>query len=215
MALYGEHLTLSDPALNTSTTVLPQKLNTTRVLVNGAPAPLYYAGYGQINFQMPFETAVGDAVIQVERDGVLGNRISAHVVDIAPRVLLYSGTQYGIVVNNSDSTFALPSTYPNSRPAKSGEAIVIYLIGGGITDPAPVTGEAVPYPPLHYMKGGVNVSFGQNTTQAADFGGATPGFVGLYQVNVVVPDLVPRGDSVPIFVYVGDKQSKRVNIAIQ
>lgn len=221
VALRGEFLTLGDLAQNTQTT-LPTTLGGTRVLVNGVAAPLYYSGnffmdgksMSQVAFQMPYETALGDAAIQVERGGVLGNRISAKVVDVAPRVLQVGDTNYGIAVN-PDYSYALPSSYYGSRPARSNEAIVIYLIGGGITDPAPTTGVAVPYPPLFPVPGTVSVAFGSGNVQPALFGGLSPGFVGLYQVNVIVPEFVQRGDKVPIVVSIDGKQSKPVMIAIE
>jgi len=37
----------------------------------------------------------------------------------------------------------------------------------------------------------------------------------LYQINVVVPSLSPRGDEVPVYILVGLTASNRVNIAIQ
>ena len=47
------------------------------------------------------------------------------------------------------------------------------------------------------------------------FVGLTPGFVGLYQVNVVVPGGLAAGNAVPVALGTNDVQSNRVNIAVQ
>jgi len=233
VALFGEHFTFSADASNTNPAGLPQTLNTTRVLVNGNPAPLYYVGYNQVNFQMPFETPLGDTAIQVERDGLAGNKISANVVDIAPRVLMVpvrslklantsdtlSG-DYAIAVHTVGNSYAYawPVLDPQygipTLPVTSGELLVIYIIGGGITNPPAQTGISVPSDQYYYVHGAVSVSFGLNI-QPAPFGGFTPGFVGLYQVNVIVPDMTEHGGKVPIVIRIGDHQSKPVLIAIQ
>ena len=54
--------------------------STSSVLVNGRAAPLYFSSYGQIAFQVPLETAVGTAQVQVQRDGLSGNTVSVQVV---------------------------------------------------------------------------------------------------------------------------------------
>ena len=45
--------------------------------------------------------------------------------------------------------------------------------------------------------------------------GLTPGFVGLYQVNALVPPNAPRGNAVPVAIVIGGTQSNAVSIAVQ
>ena len=47
------------------------------------------------------------------------------------------------------------------------------------------------------------------------FVGLTPGLVGLYQINVTVPEAAPRGDNVPVDLGSNFVQSNRLTVAIQ
>ena len=47
------------------------------------------------------------------------------------------------------------------------------------------------------------------------FSGLAPGFVGLYQVNVQVPENAPAGDAVPVVLTIGGISSNTVTIAVQ
>ena len=48
-----------------------------------------------------------------------------------------------------------------------------------------------------------------------DFSGLTPGLVGLYQINVLVPPNAPIGASVPVVVSIGSATSNTATIAVQ
>jgi uncharacterized protein (TIGR03437 family) len=47
------------------------------------------------------------------------------------------------------------------------------------------------------------------------FAGLTPGYVGLFQINVVVPEDSPTGALVPIYISTNDGNSNVVNVDIQ
>jgi len=200
-SVFGEQFTApgADLALS-SGAPLPTTLGGARVLVNGVPAPLYFVSYGQINFQMPFNLTPGEAVIRVERAGAQGNGASVAVVQRAPRVLIWPiAGNYGIVVNG-DGTLPLPAGTTlgsfQGRPARAGDALVIYAIGLGQTDPPVTTGAASPADPLGRVAG-TKVIFGARGPFGAGldpiYAGLSPGFVGLYQVNVVVPSGLATG----------------------
>jgi uncharacterized protein (TIGR03437 family) len=202
-ALFGEFLA-DAVAFNTETT-LPTTLGNVRVLVNGRAAPLYFVSPGQINFQMPFETLGGIAAVQVERNGVVGNRVGVNVVPNAGRILIWSqfGLNHAIAVN-ADGTLPVPpnvtiGTYV-SKPAKPGDTLVIYAIGFGQTNPPVQTGAASPSSPLAQLSNvivhfGPRSLFGTSIAQPASFAGLSPGFVGLYQINVQVPQgVTPLND---------------------
>jgi len=65
------------------------------------------------------------------------------------------------------------------------------------------------------MFGGASIFVTELGVATPSYVGLTPSSVGLYQINVVVPDDAPRGDSVPVFFSIGNVLSNRVNIAIQ
>ena len=49
----------------------------------------------------------------------------------------------------------------------------------------------------------------------ASYAGLAPGFIGLYQVNVMVPAGTPPGLSIPLMLKVGSQQSNPVLVALQ
>jgi uncharacterized protein (TIGR03437 family) len=217
VALFGEQFSYATPVGATSLP-LATDLGGTRVLINDVAVPIFYSSYNQVNFQVPYNAAVGDATIRVERSGQRGNAISTRIVAASPKILLYG--EYAIAVN-PDGSLAVPASL-GGRPAKRGEAIVIYAVGLGPTSPAVTAGTAAPTSPLARVPGIDKVIFGggggfsgDGVSQPVLFAGLTPGFVGLYQINVVVPADAPLGDSVPVSIGGDAGGSNRVKIAIQ
>ena len=221
VALFGEQLTTGEPR-SAAALPLQSDLGGTRVFVNDQPAPVYYVSYNQINFQIPFDTATGDAVVRVEREGQRGNSVSVRIIPSAPRLLQLHFGNYAIAVNQ-DGTLAIPQTAGiQSRPARPGDTLVFYAIGLGATDTAVNSGAASPSSPLARVPGnfvvrfGLSGPFGGVSVEAVPlFVGLTPNFVGLYQINVTVPANAPTGNSVAVELESSRGSSNYVNVAIQ
>jgi uncharacterized protein (TIGR03437 family) len=215
VALYGEQFTLAAPQQGAFP--LTTDLAGTRVFVNDQLAPLFYSSYGQINFQIPYNATTGDGVIRVDRSGQRGNSISVNIAGRAPRILLYG--KYGIIINQ-DGSYAIPANL-GGHPAKPGDVLVIYAIGLGQTSPAVAEGVAAPGSPLATVSSIVKVLFGGGgfagdpISVTPMFAGLTPGFAGLYQVNVSVPSGLPPGDVPVILLGENGVVSKIAYIAVQ
>jgi len=221
-AVFGEQLLMRDPVA-ASALPLQTTFNGLRVLVNNQAAPVYFASYNQINFQIPYDAPEGPATVSVERDGVRSNLTAVRIVNRAPRLLTFSGFPgYGIIVNQ-DGTYPLPASAglgAAARPARSGDTLVIYALGLGPTVPAVLSGVGAPTGPLASVSPAPGVVIGVNSIAQADsitpdFAGLTPNFVGLYQINVRVPSSVEKGNAVPLYLNFGNLVSNRVNLAIQ
>jgi len=221
-AVFGEQLLMTAPAAATSLP-LQTTLSGVRVLVNNQPAPVYYASYGQINFQIPFDAPVGPTTVAVERDGTRSNLTAVRIANRSPRLLTFGNFPgYGIIVNQ-DGTYPLPASAglgSAARPARSGDTLVVYALGLGPTVPTVASGAGAPTSPLAVISPAPGVVFGANSiaqvdSVAPDFVGLTPNFVGLYQINVRVPAQVERGNAVPLYLNFGAQVSNRVNLAIQ
>ncbi len=210
-SVFGEQLVSTAPA---SATALPltSTLGNVQVLVNGTPAPVYYTSYGQINFEIPVETAPGTALVKVVNNGQAGNTVSVSVAARAPRILLYAG--YGIVTY-TDYTYVLPTSL-GGRPAHVGDSVVIWAIGLGATNTFVADGVPSPATPPAVLSN-VTVSFGAGftgVTTQPDFAGLTPLSVGLYQINVRVPQGTPTGN-VNVTLTVNGAESNTVQVPIQ
>ena len=200
------------------------------ILVNGEAAPLFYSLYNQLAFQMPVDTAVGTATVQVTRDdGTSSNLASVTVAAKAPKILILSGS-YGAVVNATDSTSTtLAFPFPvgaipglTSRPATAGDTLVIYAIGLGATSPAVGTGQPAPSTaPLATLVSTPSVAFSSGAvlvnpvTAVPSFYGLTPTYAGLYQLNVTVPTGCPTGTVYMFLVFPDGTVSNTVQIAVQ
>jgi uncharacterized protein (TIGR03437 family) len=201
--------------------------------VNGTPAPIFYTLYGQIAFQVPTDTPTGAATIQVQRtDGTISNMVTVGMGSRAPRLLLLSAG-FGAIVNNDGcagispcvlggslpfpASFSQPG-YP-AYPAKPGDTLTIYAIGLGPTSPSVSTGQAAPVaePFARLITTPVIRCGGDNPlspTATPSFAALSPGFAGLYQINVQIPPDAPKG-VVGISANFPDSSSNIVQIAIQ
>jgi uncharacterized protein (TIGR03437 family) len=215
---FGDGITVSPGA------PLPTTLGGLRVLVNDRPAPIYFTSPGQINFQIPLDATGGNAIVQVERNGVRGNRVTANIVPNAPRILVWSSfaPTYGIIVN-ANGTLPLPTgvNIPGytSQPAARGDTLIIYAIGFGQTTPPVQSGAASPANPLAQLQN-VFVQFGTVDFLGSDlvrtpasFAGLSPGFVGLFQINVQIPPNVRAAQDLDVTIDYAGQQSNRAKIA--
>ncbi len=229
----GEQFTTGPPAQAPSLP-LGTVLGGATVFVNDQPAPVYYVSGshpvnqgGQLNFQIPYNIPGGEAIVRVDRDGQRGNSISVPIQAVNPRLLVFgsdAGSLAGYAIAQfSDFAFPIPTT-PGvaSRPAKAGDTLTFYALGLGQTNPPSVAGIAAPgAEPFARVPGTSKIVFGEalfgivGVQAIPSYIGLTPGAVGLYQVNVVVPPGVPRGDAVAVYLAVGATLSNRVTIAIQ
>jgi uncharacterized protein (TIGR03437 family) len=225
LAVFGDQLAPPGTlAQNPGLPPLATMLGGVQVLVNGVPAPLYFASPGQVNFQLPYEVPVGQtATVQVVSNGTPGNLRPLTVSAIIPRALVWApiviSGGYGIIVNQ-DYSLTLPSPVAGfvTHPAKPGDTIIIYCEALGETTPAAVTGAAASSTQLETVPN-VTVTFGgvfegTETTAAAVFAGLTPTAVGLYQVNVTIPANVPVGSAVSATVNLNGVSSNPVNLAV-
>jgi uncharacterized protein (TIGR03437 family) len=195
----GEQLSLRPPDIAASAP-LPTTLGGSTVSVNGVLAPLYYSSFGQIAFQMPSETALGVALVQVVRDGQPGNTVSVNVSPRAPQIIAVTDAQYHVL--------------DLQHPAAPGDTIIVWAIGLGPTIPVVPDGTLAASPaslattPLVYFFG----TLSRRVTPI--FAGLGGGAVGLYQVNVILPQDAPSG-SIFLGLQFPDASSEAVLIGVK
>jgi uncharacterized protein (TIGR03437 family) len=196
---------LAPAAASVSTRPLPTFLNTVTVSVNGTPAPLFYVGPLQINFQVPFEIPAGSATLSVTSQNRRSNSVQI-VVAAFSLGIFGDGNGYGVVQNQDQS--------PNSatHPAASGSSIVVYVTGIGVTDAHVADGTAAPASPPAKFAGTATATIG-DVDAPVQFIGLTPGSVGLAQANLQVP-VLPTG-AYPLQISLNGYQSVSALVSVE
>jgi len=123
----------------------------------------------------------------------------------APGILQYA-------VNRAVAQNANGSVNAANNPARAGEAITVYLTGIGALDNPVATGSAAAGDPLSRAAATARVTVGGVEAQLL-FLGLTPGFVGLAQANVVVPQL--GAGEYPLEITVGGVASNKPVITVR
>lgn len=208
--LFGSGFT--EPGIQAVATSIPleTELVGIQVFVDGVPAPLYFVSETQINFQMPFESALESVNIVVIRDGQVSLSFEATVEQDVPRLFSFVlEEQVEPIITHADGSIVTPT-----NGAESGETLIAYLTGVGDLLSPPETGAAAGSNPLStttvtptVVVNGVEVT--------ADFSGLTPGLVGLVQVNFRMPEGLPSGTRVSIEIRYGDVATQAMTIAIK
>ena len=192
--------------LNASAPSLPlaSSLGGVSVQVNGVAAPVLYASTTQINFQIPWETKPASAAVLVSTNGFASAAVNITVLAAAPELFVQGSHAAAL---NSD--FSLNSS---SNPTKAGGTLLAYLTGAGAVSNQPADGAAAGSNPISDVSSAVTATIGGQTADVS-FAGLAPGFVGLWQVNVVVPAGVAQGD-LPLTVSVGGQTSNSANVSV-
>jgi uncharacterized protein (TIGR03437 family) len=186
-------------------TPLPTSVESVSVSVNGQLAPVLYVTPTQVNFQVPWETVLGPATVTVAVNGGASNVVTVNVLGAAPG--LFSTSSGQAIVQNLDYTLNSPA-----NPAKVGSTIIAYLSGSGSVSPAVADGAIAPLGTVVYANAASSATIGSSTAQVA-FAGLAPGFVGLVQVNIVVPSGLATG-TYPLTVTIGSETSNSATISV-
>jgi uncharacterized protein (TIGR03437 family) len=166
---------------------LPTTVLTTTVTVNGELAPLFYVDPNQINAQMPEDIKPGVATVVVKNGSSTSNAVAVMVPAAGTPGIVVYGDDRAVVINQ-DGTVNSPSA-----PAKVGDVLVAYFTGGGPVNAAgPLTTGAPSPKGLSPVAGSYTVTVG-GVDATINYMGLTPGSIGLYQANFVLPK-VAAGD---------------------
>jgi uncharacterized protein (TIGR03437 family) len=180
----------------------PTSLDGTKVTVGGQPAFIGYISPGQVNALVPSNVATGQQQITVTAATgtssaypVVVNPTAAGM--LAPGYLNIGGVQYLGALFPDFQTFVAPpgaiSGYA-SRRARPGDVIIVFGIGFGPVTPNTPAGQL--YPGNTTLTLPLQIFFG-STPATLQYWGLAPSQVGVYQLNVVVPN-VAASDAVPV-----------------
>jgi uncharacterized protein (TIGR03437 family) len=165
-----------------SSGTLTNSLAGVSVLFGGQPAPLFYAADGQINAQVPLST-MSDLYLDVRviYSGLASDALTQSVHAVSPGIFGATGSS-GRVASVVNANGTINSA---SNPAVRGTYVSLYATGGGLTSPQVADG--VPAPGIASLLLPATVSV-NNVMAQVYYAGTAPTFVGLVQVNFLVPD---------------------------
>ena len=188
-------------------------------------APILFSSPLQINFQLPWEatpSADGTVTAVITVNGVPSFPVEIPVETFAPAMYTFDFGPGRAVAIHQDGAVAHPAgsiAGVDSRPASAGDVLILLASGLGPTDPPAITGansfddtgafvrrDTVALP---------RVFVGDQEAEVV-FSGMSPEFVGVYQLNIVMPEGVTPGDQVTLVIEVEGKRSRGdVTIAVE
>jgi uncharacterized protein (TIGR03437 family) len=220
--IYGNSLSLSGRSWTTGDfngNTAPTNLGGTTVTVGGQSAFIDYVSGGQVNAQIPSNVAAGTQTLTVKTQAGTSANYSVTVNSVQPGLLApgsfkINGTQYVTALFSDNTTYVLPTgaiAGVTSRPAKAGDTITIYGVGFGPVSPTIAAGQIA----TQSNNLTTPVQFFFNGTQAAaPYSGLSPNYVGLYQFNLVVPN-VAAGNVPLTFNLGGTAGTQTLYLAVQ
>jgi uncharacterized protein (TIGR03437 family) len=186
-------------------------LNGATVQFDAISAPILYASSSQLNLQVPWELqGKWSSSVTVTVNGVTSPPQPVALAPADPGTFALGAPEggQGAIVNLAGIVVDANS------PAHAGDYLQIYANGLGPVSNPPKTGGAAVATPLSSLIGNLSVTIG-GVSAPVSFAGLAPGFIGLYQVNVQVPQGVAAGDAVPVILSIGGSASNTVTISVR
>jgi uncharacterized protein (TIGR03437 family) len=180
---------------------LPTALDSVTVTINGRSAYVYYISPSQINVLAPDDPATGSVPVQVTTSQGASNIVQANKQAAAPALFSYSqmGGYYAIAQDPRTYSLIAPvglfGAATPTLPAVPGETLILYATGLGAVASGQPAGQLVPAPST--LTNSLKVTIGSQTA-SVQFAGLIGS--GLYQLNLIVPDLPPGDASVVLSV---------------
>ena len=188
-----------------TTSPIPQTLGGVTVTINGAAAPVYFVSATQVNFLVPFAVTAGVRSVEVKTAAATLTG-SVRVMSAAPGI--FANDSNGAILNQDSSANS------NTNRAQRGQVVQIYATGPGALTRAVADGAAAPSSPLALTVSTPEV-FIAGVPATVQFSGMAPGFAGLWQVNVTVPDRAFISGRVPLQLFMDGVDSNEVNLFVQ
>jgi len=216
----GEFITIYGTGLPPAKAVappFPNSLGGAQLMINNTAAPLFTITATQVFAVVPYSIKGPTATIVFMNNGTPSNTITVPVADSAPGVaaVAQNGLGAGAITHANGSLVSVDS------PASRGETIVIYLTGLGqvtpaVKDGAGSTGLSNTNSVLAVYVNGTCGDSG-NGCDASNilYQGLTPGYPGLYQINVTIPKNTEPGSAVPLAIQTASGFTDLVDIAVQ
>ena len=193
-----------------STLPLPTTLDGTSVTVGGTALPLFFVSAGQINAQLPFQVANGSVPLTVRNSAGSTATRSITISTAAPGVFTTTSNGKGnAIAVHPDFRLIQKITGEN---ALAGETLILFCTGLGALDNFSSAGTVAPNVPLANTIQKPTVLMDGRPAQVV-FSGLAPGFIGLYQINFVVPQGV--GGDVSTTLTAGGASSNPVTINVR
>ena len=151
-----------------------------------APGHLSYISPTQINVQVPWEVQGNtQAQIKVITAGIASQLYTLPLAEYGPAVFEYTGSDGRLYAAALDANSQLITI---ANPAQRGQYISLYANGLGPVANQPPSGTPSPASPLAQAAspGDISVTIG-GVPATVTFVGLAPNYVGLYQLNLVVP----------------------------
>ena len=219
---------LSSVTLAATSLPLPVSLGGVSVLVDGKPAQLFFVSPNQINYQVPAGSALGTAKVEVVNAGKTVAQGTIVLPGVAPSLFTATSDGKGLpagYITRVKSDFSQSNEailrYDDSLKKfvatpiirKSGDALYLVLFGTGFRAAPDSDGNK-----SNGVAENVEVTIGGVKAQVAYAGASS--FVGVEQLNILLPDNVSSGSSLVVLIKVYDGQgslvrSNQVMIAIQ
>lgn len=199
---------------------LPTTLGGVTVRLNGIAAPLFFVSPAQINFQVPWELLdQAQATVIVSVNDVASKPVTIALAPLGPGLLATNsaGSGQGAILIAASGEVAAPGgsiAGRATRPVRPEEHISIFCTGLGAVVNRPASGAVAPADPLATTTTTPVVTIG-GVPATVSFSGLAPGFVGLYQVNVQVPQSTATGNAVPVILTMSGVASNTVTMAVQ
>ena len=198
ISIYGQNLSRVVRAIgpdDIAAGVLPTALTGTgvRVIVNQIPVDLWYVSPTLVNALVPAHLLAGPAILQLELDGIAGPPVAITLGSTAPALWQIDATTV-LAVHLDGSLITAES------PARAGEVIVMWATGLGPTLPAQIPNHVAPGAAQIAAKSEFQVSLDGTAVDASRvlYVGAAPGFAGVYQINLLLPESVSQNPEVRI-----------------
>lgn len=194
ISIYGVNLAAGTHAIgpaNVQSGNLPVTLGGVRVLLNGTLANVYFASPRQVNVLIPTNFLPGPVNLSVVTDGRAGPQVRIDLEESAPG--MFEDAEKFVIATHGNGP-----AITGDDPAEGGEVVVIYATGLGATSPMTpanrVPASAAPLQKLAEFEvrlNGIAVPRGRIL-----YAGVTPGFAGLFQINLQLPENTPANPEI-------------------
>jgi uncharacterized protein (TIGR03437 family) len=209
---------LADTLKSFTTSYLPVSLARVSVSFDNegqrisVPARIHFVSAGQINVQIPWECqGLASAQMKVSIGDFSSGLITVPLSDVSPGFFTFtdpiSGRQLAAALDEFNNLLL------TGNSARKGRVIQLYVNGLGPVDSPQKSGEPAPTDRLVRTRFTPEVTVGGRPA-SVQFSGLAPGFVGLYQVNVVVPADAPSGPQ-PLQITINGARSKEATLIVE